>query len=206
MQCAHLPRMPALFMTSRIWWKWQRLWLYFSRFSKFYFFKQARPQIVGESGRSDLKKIHHQLWVCDVPSLEIHFNFHLLRHTGALCTWNEFRLVWEAWDTTCGYKAKGITSSIAWRREAWKEEALDDLHWKDEREPSSIRRTLGPFERQCWWNLWETGWSAYGLFRAHRYHLEMDWTKLVSELSTLCVRVKINKRSFEPFCVLNSSR
>ena len=30
-------------------------------------------------------------------------------------------------DTTCGLKAKDITPSIAWRREAWKEEALDDL-------------------------------------------------------------------------------
>ena len=29
-------------------------------------------------------------------------------------------------DTTCGHKAKGITPSIAWRREAWEEEALDE--------------------------------------------------------------------------------
>ena len=28
---------------------------------------------------------------------------------------------------SCVYEAKDITSSIAWRREAWKEEALDDL-------------------------------------------------------------------------------
>ena len=29
---------------------------------------------------------------------------------------------------SCGHKAKGITASIAWRRrEAWKEEALDNL-------------------------------------------------------------------------------
>ena len=34
---------------------------------------------------------------------------------------------WEAWDTTCGLKAKDVTPSITWRREAWKEEALDDL-------------------------------------------------------------------------------
>ena len=57
---------------------------------------------------------------------------------------------------------------IAWLRKALKEEALDDLHWKDEREPSSVRQTLKPFQRQRWEN-WETGWSAYGLFRAHRY-------------------------------------
>ena len=54
----------------------------------------------------------------------------------------------EAWDTTCWHKAKDITPSIARRREAWKEEALDDLPWKDERGPSSIRRTLEPFQRQ----------------------------------------------------------
>ena len=84
---------------------------------------------------------------------------------------------WEAWDTTCGHKAKDITPSIAWRREAWKEEALDDLPWKDERGPSSIRRTLEPFQRQRWGNFWETGWSAYGLFRVHRYYLELNWTE-----------------------------
>ena len=48
--------------------------------------------------------------------------------------------------TTCEHKAKGITPSIAWRREAWKEEALDYLPWKDERGPSSIRQTLEPFQ------------------------------------------------------------
>ena len=39
----------------------------------------------------------------------------------------------EAWDTTCGHKSKDITLPIDWRREAWKEEALDDLPWKGER-------------------------------------------------------------------------
>ena len=85
---------------------------------------------------------------------------------------------WGAWDTTCGHKAKNIAPSIAWRREALKEEALDDLPWKDERGPSSVRRTLELFQRQLWENFWETGWSAYGLFRAHRYHLELNWTEL----------------------------
>ena len=65
-----------------------------------------------------------------------------------------------AWDTTCGHKAKDITPSIAWRREAWKEEVLDDLLSKDERGPSSVRWTLEPFQRWCWENFWETGWSA----------------------------------------------
>ena len=71
---------------------------------------------------------------------------------------------WKAWDTTCGNKAKDITPLIAWRREALKEEAIDNLPWKDERGPSSIRWTLEGFQRPRWGNLWETGWSAYGLF------------------------------------------
>ena len=87
---------------------------------------------------------------------------------------------WEAWDTTCRYKAKDITPSIAWRREAWKEEALDDLPWKDERGPSSIRWTLGSFQRQCWGNCWEMGWSTCGLFRVHWYYLELNYHQNLS--------------------------
>ena len=34
---------------------------------------------------------------------------------------------------------KPKASSIAWKREAWKEAALDDLPWKDERGPSSVK-------------------------------------------------------------------
>ena len=46
---------------------------------------------------------------------------------------------WGAWNTTCGHKAKDITPSTAWRREAWKEEVLDDWRW-----PSLVlsRKTL----------------------------------------------------------------
>ena len=40
-----------------------------------------------------------------------------------------------------GHEAKDITPSIAWRREAWKEEALDDLPSKDERGPSLLKQT-----------------------------------------------------------------
>ena len=92
---------------------------------------------------------------------------------------------WGSWDTTCVYKAKDITSSIARRKKAWKEEALDDLLWKDERGPSSIRRTLEPFQRQCWGTFWETGRSAYGFFRAHRYHLEQNWIDLTNNYRLL---------------------
>ena len=48
------------------------------------------------------------------------------------------------------------------------------------RGPSSVRRTLELFQRQRWGNFLETGWSVYGHFRAHRYHLElMNWTKSI---------------------------
>ena len=46
------------------------------------------------------------------------------------------------------------------------ERGVNDLPWKDERGPSSIRRTL-----ELWGNFWETGRSAYRLFRAHIYTL-----------------------------------
>ena len=55
----------------------------------------------------------------------------------------------------CGHKAKDITLSIAWRREAWEEEALDDLPWRDEGGPSSIRQTWAQFQRRrCGKLLW----------------------------------------------------
>ena len=51
-------------------------------------------------------------------------------------------------------------------REAWKEEALDDLLSKDEKGPSSIRHTLQLFQRRRWGKFWGGGggggWSAYG--------------------------------------------
>ena len=41
------------------------------------------------------------------------------------------------------HKAKDITPSTAWRREAWKEEALYSVPWKDERGPSSVKMNIG---------------------------------------------------------------
>ena len=81
---------------------------------------------------------------------------------------------WGAWDTTYGHKAKDITPSTAWKREELKEEELDDLPWKDERGPPSIRRILELFQTQQQGNFRETEWSACGLFQAHKYHL---WTE-----------------------------
>ena len=59
--------------------------------------------------------------------------------------WLASRKIWsvDLWNTTCGHKAKDITPSIAWRREAWKEEALDIfLERMTEKEPTSVRPTL----------------------------------------------------------------
>ena len=53
--------------------------------------------------------------------------------------WASYR---EIGNTTSGNKAKDITPSIAWKREASKEEALGDLLWKDERGSSSVRWTF----------------------------------------------------------------
>ena len=50
----------------------------------------------------------------------------------------------------------------------------DNLPGQDETGPLSIRCTLELFQRWCWQNFWGMGWSANGLFWAHRYH----WTKL----------------------------
>ena len=74
----------------------------------------------------------------------------------------------------------------------------------DERGPSSIRRTLEPFQRQRWGNFWEMGWSAYGLFRAHRYHLELNWTELLSIVS--CPELWPRFSSDLVTCVLNWCR
>ena len=73
-------------------------------------------------------------------------------------------------------QSQGLTPLITWKRESWKKEVLDNLPWKDERGPWSIRWTLEPFQRQHWRNFCEMGWSTYGLFQAHRYHLELNWS------------------------------
>ena len=83
-------------------------------------------------------------------------------------------------DTTCGDKPEDITPSIGWRREARKEKALDNLPWNDERGGAIVNQmNIGTVWKATIWETSETGWSAYGLFRAHRYHLELKWTELL---------------------------
>ena len=63
-------------------------------------------------------------------------------------------------------------------REVWKEEALDIfLEWTWESHCQS-NKDLGLFQR--WFGeTSEMGWSTYGLFQAHRYHLELNWYKIL---------------------------
>ena len=63
----------------------------------------------------------------------------------------------------------------------------------DERGPSSVRRTFELFQIQRCRNFWETGRSVYGLFRAHRYYLELNWT--VTTKSWCCCVLKFNIRT-----------
>ena len=90
---------------------------------------------------------------------------------------------WAAW----GHKAKNITPSVAWRREVWTEEAVDDLPWKDERRPPSTRQTLELFQRQHPGNLWEMGWSAYMGFSKH-IETVLNWTEPNKALSSMTAK------------------
>ena len=86
---------------------------------------------------------------------------------------------WGAWDTTCGRKAKEIKPSTAWRVEAWKEEALNNLPWKNEKGPLSIRPTLELFQRQCRGNFWKIGLNFPGIFPSTwiQSSTKLNWTE-----------------------------
>ena len=94
---------------------------------------------------------------------------------------SEDLMCWGSWDTTCGHKAKDITPLIAWRRETYLKRKCSEIFLETERMRNGHRQS-GQH-----WNCFkgntgetpETGWSAYGLSQAHRYHLELNWTELV---------------------------
>ena len=90
-------------------------------------YKKWNVKLDGQTGMCQWSTTTFETWVC-CPG-----------HAGMK---EMTKQCWGAWDTTCGHKAKDITPLIACRREAWKEETLDDLPWKGERGPSSVRRTL----------------------------------------------------------------
>ena len=82
---------------------------------------------------------------------------------------------WGAWCTTCWHKVKDTTYTVDYLEERGVKRG--SAGQSSLRGTSSIRRTLKPFERWRWGNFSETGWSAYELFQAHRYHLELKWTE-----------------------------
>ena len=53
---------------------------------------------------------------------------------------------WGAWGTACGQNAKDTPPSFAWRPEAYKKTASDDLLYKDETGSLSMKQTLEPFQ------------------------------------------------------------
>ena len=54
-------------------------------------------------------------------------------------------------------------------------EASDDFPWKDVKGPLSIRQLWYCLKAKIGKPFWETGWSAYWLSRAGRWHFELNW-------------------------------
>ena len=81
--------------------------------------------------------------------------------------------------------------------EAQKEEAFPDLPCrKDERRPSSVRRTMELFLRQRCGNFRETGWSAYTVSPTYRDHLELKG--IVSLVAPLFLAASETPVSIDP--------
>ena len=66
--------------------------------------------------------------------------------------------------------------------EVSKEEALDYLPWKDERGPSSFKRTTEPFQRWRWGNFRQTAWAFPS---AKIPSWKMNWTVNLKTVSKL---------------------
>ena len=79
----------------------------------------------------------------------------------------------EAWGTFWTWTGQSITALITWRKEEWRKEAADIPLCEVKNDLCSTRQILALFRRQPWGDCWETGWSAYGPFRALRCHLEL---------------------------------
>ena len=75
-----------------------------------------------------------------------------------------------------------------WTSEHWRQVSVSVWSLKG-RERAIIRRTLGVLQRRRWGNFWETGWSAYGLFRAHIYHVVLNSVWYVAS-SKFGIRIK----------------
>ena len=78
----------------------------------------------------------------------------------------------EAINTTCRHTAKDVTPPIAWRREALKEEALDNLSWKGERGPSDEQTV----SKVTLWKLLRQGGAHMGFTKC--IDTILSWTEL----------------------------
>jgi len=85
---------------------------------------------------------------------------------------------WGAWDIAWRNKAKNIIPSITWRREMWKEEALDNLPWEgyhqSDKQWNCLKGNAGKTD--------ETH-IQYRLFWVQRYHPELNWRHTWLELN-----------------------
>ena len=91
------------------------------------------------------------------------------------CAWEDLGCV-EACDASCEHKTKHTIAIDRWRRQAQKEEKLDDIPRKDVKGPPPtgvILQTVSKSkigETSGRWN----GVHGYGHLRASKYHLELN--------------------------------
>ena len=94
----------------------------------------------------------------------------------------------------CEVLAKYLQPSTIWGREARKEEALDKLHWKDERGPLSVRKNIGTVSKAS--ERW--GGVSLGFSKCiDLYHLLFFWK------SPFCHSVRLLLFFFLIFITLN---
>ena len=74
-----------------------------------------------------------------------------VKHPSQVACISEDLKCWGAWNTTCRHKAKDITLSIIWMRDAGKRKR-SAIFLPDEKRQQSVRWTLEPFQRQLWAN------------------------------------------------------
>ena len=76
-----------------------------------------------------------------------------------------------------------VSQTICWKCSRRKSRSDEHLEVFVEKEPSSIRRTVGTVSRATLGKVKRRdGAPNYGVFRAHRYHLGLNWTELTKEL------------------------
>ena len=78
-------------------------------------------------------------------------------------------------------------------------EVLHDFPRKDEKGPSSIRRTLERFQKHPENTYESRGWAHMGLFQERRYCLEPNWT----EPNNLCIHVVTKMCKLAPNCCVS---